>query len=285
MSGVQTKLNYATTCLTAILIFSFVLAYFPVWKTLITTWKTSDQYSHGFLILPLCLYVVWRKKECLAKLPASPSPWGLGIIIFSLSVYIVVHFAEVVTIASLSMVLLIAGIIVYLYGFQMLKELLFPLSFLLFMIPVPAQIFSALTIPLQLFVTKASTWIAALFAIPVYHEGNVIHLPDRTLQVVQACSGLRSFISLLALSAIFGYFTLRSNFLRAALFVFGAPAAILVNIIRVLVFLLAFYYFDLDLSTDGLHTLFGVSIFVLALISIILMKGILSNWDTHAIAK
>ena len=112
-------------------------------------------------------------------MPVRPSLWGLGLVIFSLLLYLFAHLAEIVTVASFSMVLLLAGAVIYFYGFPMLKELLFPLFLLLFMIPIPAQIYSSLTIPLQLFVTNVSVWIGALLGIPVYREGNVIHLPDR----------------------------------------------------------------------------------------------------------
>ena len=102
---------------------------------------------------------------------------------------------------------------------------------------------------------------------------------SRTMQVVQACSGLRSMISLLTLSAIFGYFTLKSNFLRMILFFSGIPAAIVVNVIRVLLLVTAFYYLNFDLASGPIHTLFGMTIFILALLLIITMKRVLSIWD------
>jgi exosortase len=125
--------------------------------------------------------------------------------------------------------------------------------------------------------------ISNLFGLPVYREGNVIHLPDRTLQVVQACSGLRSMISLLTLSAIFGYLTLKSNLLRTILFFSGIPAAILVNIIRVVLMVVAFYYFNYNLTTGTTHTIFGIIIFALALIFIAITKRVLSLWDKSSI--
>lgn len=278
----STTTNHSTlisTSLVAVLFASFILLYFPIWKGLVLAWYSNDQYSHGFLIIPLCVYMLWRKKETLAEIQIRPSRWGFALTIFSLLLYLFAHLAEITTVASFSMILLLAGVITYFYGFPLLKELLFPLFLLLFMIPIPAQIYSKLTIPLQLFVSKASVWIGAIMGLPIYREGNVIHLPDQTLQVVQACSGLRSVISLLLLSAVFGYFTLKSNTLRALLFICGIPAAILVNIIRVLLLVLAFNYFSYDLTSGTTHTVFGMLIFVLALIFLLAVKGLLSNWD------
>jgi len=278
----STTTNHSTlisASLLAALFASFILAYFPVWKELVLAWYSNDQYSHGFLIVPLCIYIVWRKKEKLAEVQIRPSQWGLALAILSLLLYLFAHLAEITTVASFSMVLLLVGVIIYFHGIPMFKELLFPLFLLLFMIPIPAQIYAKLTIPLQLFVSKSSVWIGAIMGLPIYREGNVIHLPNQTLQVVQACSGLRSVISLLLLSAVFGYFTLKSNILRAVLFICGIPAAILVNIIRVLLLVLAFHYFNYDLTSGTTHTVFGMLIFILALIFLLGIKGLLSNWD------
>jgi exosortase len=269
----------------AVLVSTFILAYFPVWRRLVTAWQSSDEYSHGFLIVPICIYLLYWKKEVLTKIAVRSSLWGLGLVIFSLLLYLFAHFAEIQTAAALSMVLLLTGIIIYFYGFLMFKELLFPLFLLLLMIPVPAQIYSSLTIPLQLFVSEASVWLVSYLGVPVYREGNVIHLPEQTLQVVQACSGLRSLISVLTVCAIFGYLTLESNILRSLLFFSGIPAAILANIVRVLLTVLAFYYFNYDLTKGTTHTVFGMGIFIIAFIIIAITKGLLSNWEKSATQK
>ena len=177
------------------------------------------------------------------------------------------------------MVMLIGSTVLYILGKEMLRKLVFPLFLLLFMIPVPAQIYSSLTIPLQLMVSKASVWVAGLVGLPVYREGNVIHLPDRTLEVVQACSGLRSMVSLLTLSVVFGYLTLRSNVLRSILFISGIPAAVLVNVVRVMVLVMAFHYLNYDLTKGTPHTVFGIAIFGLAILLVAIIKGSLSHWE------
>jgi exosortase len=189
------------------------------------------------------------------------------------------HFGEIITLRSFSLIIALAGVILYLLGFGFLRELQFSLFILLFMIPVPAQIYSTATIPLQLLVSKASSAIAFLCGIPIFREGNVIHLPEQTLEVVQACSGLRSVISLLTISAVIGYLMLRSNILRTLLFLLGVPIAIIVNIIRVLILIIAFYHFNYDLSEGTTHTILGMIIFVSAMVLIVSAKGVLSNWD------
>ena len=277
--------NITNYVLLSILLIIFCAVFFPVLKSLIKFWHGSEEYSHGFFIIPLSLYIIRQKKDELARTPLQPSNWGLFIIITSLLLFIIARAGEILTLVPVAMIFLIFGIVIYLFGFLMCRKLIFPLFFLFFMIPVPSQIYSALTIPLQLFVTKITVFIASLMGIPIYREGNVINLPDHTMQVVQACSGLRSMISLLVLGAIFGYFTLRSNILRGILFVAGIPVSIIVNIFRVFLMVTAYYYFGYDLTADSIHTIFGMSIFIMALIIIAATQRGLSFWDKSAEKK
>jgi exosortase len=281
----STPISQSQWLLLALLFAGFILVYFPVWKSLVLAWYNSDDYSHGFFIVPICIFIIWQKREILTETQIRPSSWGLLVIIFGLLMYLLGHLGEIATVASFSMVLVLAGMVIYFFGVQMFKVLIFPLFLLLFMIPVPAQIYATLTIPLQLFVSMVSAGVARILGIPIFREGNVINLPEYTLQVVEACSGLRSMISLLTLSAVFAYMALRSNKLRTILFLTGIPAAIIVNIFRVLLMILAFYYFQYDLAQGSVHTIFGVAIFILALIIIAGMKGLLSFWDLSANQK
>jgi exosortase A len=265
------------------LVFIFILAYFPVWKSLVLFWASSDDYSHGFLIVPIAFYIMWKKRQKLIIVPVQHSWWGLFILILSLMAYVGARYAEILTIASISMIFALAGTVIFLFGFRIFKEISFPLFLLIFMIPIPSQIYTTLTIPLQLFVSMVSTGVGDLIGIPVYREGNVIHLPDRTFQVVRACSGLRSMVALMTLSAVFGYFTLQKMSLRTVLFFTGMPAAVCVNIIRVTVMIIVFHYLDIDLSAGSMHTIFGVLIYLLALLIIFTMMKVLSRWEKSAL--
>ncbi len=257
----------------------FIVAYVPVLQALVQTWATSDDYSHGFFIVPISLYIVWQKKEELSRIDLRPSKWGLVLFILSLMIYFLAYSAGISTLSRLTIIPLWVGIILYLFGFQILRAVIFPLFFLLFMIPVPSQIYSSLTIPLQLIVSKFSVMLTAGIGVPIFAEGNVLHLPGRTLEVVEACSGLRSLLSLFVLSLVFGYFSLRSNLLRSILFVSAIPVAILVNIVRVSLIVVAFYYFDFDLTAGAVHTWLGLGIFLLALMIIFVERWILGFWD------
>jgi exosortase len=268
--------------LLGVLLGSFGLAYLPVWKGLIEVWSRSDEYSHGFLIVPVGLYITWRKRKVLEAMPPMPRNWGLVLVLFALALYVFSYVAGIVTAASLAMVLVLIGSVAYLLGQNHLKALAFPLSLLLFMIPVPGQIYAAATIPLQLLVSKASVWTAARLGMAIYREGNVIHLPGLTLEVVQACSGLRSMVSLLVLAAVFGYFTMTSNLLRTVLFASAVPISIAVNILRVLSLVLAWNWFGAELTKGTGHTVSGIMVFGFALFFLAIVKEILARWDIRS---
>ncbi len=263
------------------LLAAFVVAYYPVWKGLVAAWNTTEEYSHGFFVVPLCLYLVWYKRQAIQSVALKPARSGLAIALLALSIHVFASQAKITTLASLSLVLFLAGLILYLYGFPMFRNLLFPLSFLLFMIPIPAQIYSSLTLPLQLVVTKVTVWIGTFISTPIYNDGNVIYLPRITLQVVEACSGMRTMISLLMLSALFGYLTLKSNTLRAVLFLVGIPLAVLVNILRVLLIAMAMQYFNVNLTVGALHTAVGLILFGVAISTLYLTRCGLAFLEPH----
>lgn len=269
----------AAMLLAAVLGLAYVAAFLPVWKSLLAAWSYSEDASHGFVILPVALYIVWSRRQILARIPFRPSWLGLGLVLGFLATYLLGLLGGIDTLASLSMIGATAGGLLYLFGPEMLWECAFPLFLLLFMVPVPAQIYAYLTSPLQLFVSTAAAAAVQLLQIPVWREGNILHLPERSFQVIQACSGLRSILSLLTLSLLIAYFSLRANGPRTLLFAAGLPVAILVNIARVLLLILAFHYFGLDLTAGSSHTALGMILFALAVALILLLRRVLMLWD------
>lgn len=251
---------------------TFLTAFLPVITGLVRTWANSDDNSHGFAIIPLAVYILWQKREALLAAPVRGSWSGLLVASGALLVYIAAKIGEMQTLASVSLIIFLWGTVIFLLGYPIFRICLFPLLVLFFMIPVPAQIIAALTIPLQLIVTKASVWLAAMIGIPIYREGNVINLAQGTFQVVQACSGLRSIMTMLTLGAVLGYFTLRSNMLRGTLLLSGIPIAIAVNVLRVFTLIVAFHFLNVDLSEGAPHTVLGIVLFGAAFALFILVR-------------
>ena len=261
--------------------------FFPTLKSLVEAWWFSDDYSHGFLIIPISGYVLWQKREELMRAEdmgdylrmraKSKSSWlFFPAILLTLFLYVLAHYAGVLTLAPLAMILFLSVTVCFLYGLSVFRICLFALFLLLFMIPVPTQVYSSLTIPLQLYVTKATVIISQGIGVPILREGNVLFLPEHTLQVVEACSGLRSIMTLLTLGTIISYFFLKSFILRVVLSLSAIPIAIMINIVRVMLMVIAFYYFDFDLAQGALHTAFGATIFVLAVVFFLMFRKVLA---------
>ena len=270
-----TGLSVQLALLSGAFIFSFQDVMLSLWRS----WGSSEDYSHGFFIVPIALYIVWQKRRWLAGLQTHPSTAGGWYLAVLLTGSIVARYAEIVTLSSMFMVLTLASLILFVAGWEYLKELLFPLTLLFFMIPIPEQVYSALTVPLQLLVSHISVATAILLDIPTYREGNVIHLPGHTLEVVQACSGLRSLMSLITINLIMGYLFLRSTLLRSVMLVSALPLAILVNCLRVFITIIILHFFQFDLTDGSVHTLFGATMFLVALLLLNLIQKGLARWD------
>ena len=272
-------LSFADRFLLLIPLSGFVIAYIPVIKDLVHTWYNSEDYSHGFFVIPLCLYFIWLKKETIQRQKISVSFAAIPVLIASLTVYLFATYAGIKTIASLSFISTIACSTWALFGFATLRSLLFPIGFLLFMIPIPEQIYSSLTIPLQLFVSQISVALTKFLNIPVFREGNVIHLPNKTFEVINACSGIRSLITLLCLGSVFSFLFLKRSSLQAILILTCVPISIFVNVFRVFFMIILFHYFGIDMSEEHIHSIFGIIIFIISLFIINFFKGVLVLWD------
>jgi exosortase len=278
-----TRLTLVDALLLCVLAFAFAAAFFPVWSRLVSTWISSDDYSHGFFVVPVAFYLVWGKKNKLKTISPSCTPWAWMLVIGSIFLYIFSFFANINTLSSYSMIFFIGSAIILLRGWQTFRLLLFPWLFLFFMVPVPSQIYASITVPLQLLVSMISVALASLSGLPVLREGNVIYLPHHTLEVVQACSGLRSLVALLALTSLFAYVKLNLLPTRIVLFLSAIPIAIGVNIIRVLLIIAAYTLWNFDLAHGSGHVLLGTIIFLLALLIVYFIQRILKRWDAIAV--
>lgn len=251
---------------------AFASVYYPVFSELVRDWSSSDDNSHGFLVIPLAGYMLWQNRSTLSAQTVDGSWIGLLLALVSLFMFLFAKLGAVVSLLPVAMIMFIWSAVIFFYGFTIFRLCIFPLLFLLFMVPVPSQIYAALTNPLQFIVTKITVDIASMLGMIIYREGNVIHLPDMTFQVVQACSGLRSIMTMLTLGAIISYFTLRSPFMCLLLIAAGVPIAIAVNIFRVLSMVVAHNFFKLDLTEGVPHTILGLFVFLLGLVFFMLFQ-------------
>lgn len=207
--------------------------YADVLVSLVSDWANDDNYSHGFLIVPLALYFAWERRRQLQALPPNPSVLGLLIVLASLATLVVGILGAEFFLTRASLIGVIAGTVVFLLGWPQARILGFPIAFLLLMIPIPAIVFNQIAFPLQLFASRFGVAVMQLASVPVLREGNVITLANTTLEVAEACSGIRSLISLLTLGIVYGYFTDSRLWVRVVIAASTVPIAIVANGMRV----------------------------------------------------
>ena len=263
----------------------FMAGYFPVWQILVTKWAGSEEYSHAFLALPIILYMVWQKRGALRESQPRFAIFGLLLAIFASALYLFSLLTQVHTLIAMAMLLTMIGAIIYLAGAGAIKELATPLILFAMLIPVPEQLYTQLTFPLQLLVSQASEIIIRAFGITIFREGNIMHLPGKSFEVVAACSGLRSVVTLMTLSVIIGYFLLRNTSTKLILFAASIPTAILVNLIRIVVMVLLYHFFEVDLTEGTLHTVTGLAIFGIALLMMSVLQRVLEFWELSRRSK
>lgn len=243
---------------------AFLALYSHVLQKLVRDWSHDENYSHGFLIVPLSLYFAWERREALLAATPRPSGIGLVIILASLATLVAGTLGAELFLMRMSMLGTLTGIVLFAFGTEHLRILRFPIAFLLLMIPLPAIVFNQIAFPLQLLASRFGEMALQVMNIPVLREGNVIILANTRLEVAEACSGIRSLISLLTLGIVLGYFSDSRWTMRSLIALSTVPVAILANGLRVAGTGIAAHYVGPEAATGFLHTFSGWLMFVLA---------------------
>jgi exosortase len=259
----------------AVLVTLTGILYAHVLPRLVMDWWTDPNFSHGFLVPLFSGFIVWTKRKKLAALPTQSSWFGLVIVAGSLGMLIVGALGVEFFLQRASFVFLLAGLIVYFLGWRWFRALLFPWVFLFFMIPIPAIVFNQIAFPLQFLAARLASSLLSLLGIPVLREGNIIQLPTTSLEVAEACSGIRSLMSLGALAVIYGYLLDNNNWRRVLLAISAIPIAVAANGLRVMGTGVLGYYWDPDKAEGFFHTFSGWVIFVISLILLFAFHGLL----------
>jgi exosortase len=256
---------------TGLIAAGFILVFFKTIAGLVSDWSTDPNFSHGFLIPVIALYMVWYKKDQLRQIPKQPSRIGLGILLLGLLVHVAANIGAELFMMRFSMVITLSGIIIYLFGISTFRTILIPVAYLILMIPIPAILWNQVAFPLQLWAAKLSAQMIALIGIPVFREGNILHLAPTSLEVVDACSGLRSLTSLLALTGIAAYLAPLSVLKKWVLFFSAVPVAVAVNVIRLTITAAMAVWISPETAHGFLHDMSGLIIFGAALVLVYLV--------------
>ncbi len=252
---------------------------------LVEQWASDDDYTHGFLILPLALYFTWEKRDTLRRLTPVPNPLGAALLALGLLMLVVGSIGAELFLQRFSLIVVLAGLVWLILGTQLLHELAFPLAFLVFMVPLPAIVMNAVAFPLQLFAAQTATLCMETAGIPVLREGNTIVLANTTLEVAEACSGIRSLQALLALGAVYGHFTQKVAWKKWALVVLSVPIAIAANAFRVAGTGFLAHYVGPEAAQGFYHSFAGWLVFGVAFVLLLGAGTLLSKLKDAPLAR
>jgi exosortase len=241
-------------------------------------WTHDQNYSHAFFVPVFSLFVLWQNRAQLASLRPSPSLWGFLLMVFAVGLLVLGSLGAELFLSRLSLLFLIAGLVVFFLGWSYLHEVLFPLLFLILMIPIPAIILNQITFPLQLLTSKVAAEVLPLFGVPVFREGNVITLSVMKLEVAEACSGIRSLLSLITLAIIYGYLLETRLWIRIVLALASIPIAVAANSLRIIGTGLLVEYWDPSKAEGFFHGFEGWILFVISLVMLFFLHKLLGRF-------
>ena len=249
--------------------------YHRVFAQLAVQWWTDANYSHGFLVPFFCGWLIWRQRKKLSNIPKAPTSAGLFVIVGALGILVLGVLGAENFLARTSLLFLVAGLVIDFCGWHYFRALIFPWAVLFLMVPLPAILFNQVALPLQFLASRLASGLLELVGVPVLREGNVINLPSLSLDVAEACSGLRSLFSLITLSVFYGC-VFESRVSRRLLLVLSSvPIAVAANGIRIAGSGILGQYWDPSKAEGFYHLLSGWLIFVLCLGLLMLFHAIL----------
>jgi exosortase len=241
-----------------------ILCYLPTLGPLTTQWANDEDMGHGFFVPVVALYIAYQRKDTLLAEPAKPNYLGLAVMTYAAIQWYIGSLGAELFLQRSAFVLSIYGAVLLVGGWRAIQVLILPLALLVFMLPIPSILYNAITFPLQLFASRVAEFFLSVLGIPVLREGNVLELAEQKLSVVEACSGIRSLLTLTFLSLVYAYFFDEKAWMRPALLAATVPIAILANAGRVTITGIL-SHFNPELAKGLFHVMEGWIIFMIAL--------------------
>jgi exosortase len=268
--------TYQKEVLVVILLFA---AYLP---TIIWMWDRwfaeNSYYSHGILVPLVSLFLILKKKDVLRQLPIVPSPWGLRLFIVGIILYWISALLHVYFSSGFSMLIVIAGLVLHFYGEKVFRAILFPLLFLVFMIPLPIIVVAYICFKLKILAAQLATMMLNLIGFSAIQEKSVIKMAHSYVLVEDSCGGLRSLISLIALGCIFAYRLKLRLTKKMVLFVSAIPIAIITNACRIVFLSVVGEVWGAQYTQGFLHAFSGYAVFAFAFLMLFAVKKILTEY-------
>lgn len=249
----------------------------PVLAGLLDDWNSNPNYSHGFLIPFAVVYFLWVKREILRASVQAPATAGLALMGLAIPVYLVGLLGAEFFMQRCSMLLFVAGMIAFFWGWRCLRETSFVFTLAFLAIPLPAIIFNAIAFPLQLIASAWAAGLLRLIGIPVFQQGNILQLPQQVLNVAEACSGIRSLISLMTLALMVAWFLPVRRWVQAGLVAAAIPVALIANALRIALTGILGKYLGPEYSEGFFHLFSGWLIFLVAFVLLLGLASVVSR--------
>lgn len=236
-----------------LLMLCFVFLFYPLFLDLIGTWWSDPEFSHGFLIPLISGYMIFQKRIRIKESIKAAELFDLKnsksaflFLIIGLFIYTIGRYVNDIMVEGISFIIVLWASILFIYGVEVFKLTGFPIGYLLFMIPLPARVLNFFSEPLKYMVAWISATIISSFNIPVFLEKEMINLPSVTLQVEEACSGIRTILAFSAIGLFFAHLFIRSSWFKAGIVILAVCIAVIINVARISAIGIIAYFFNND---------------------------------------
>jgi len=230
----------------------------------------------GYLVVPISAFLAWRRRHEFGKLSKRPTNIGLFVLVCAVLLQLAAAFFDAKSFGAYSLIGVVAGVVLYLWGWGTFWLVAFPIGFLVFMIPMYSMVINPINFALKLYVSVAAAWVIDLIGIPIWREGVMLHMSDADLLVADPCSGIRSLVALLALGAVFAHLSEGRMSKRIILFALTVPLALISNLVRVILLCLGAEFMGVDVTVEGpFHTGTGLVVFIVAFVGLVLCERVL----------
>jgi exosortase len=243
--------------------------YYRIVPDMVKDWYTDENYSHGFLVPIIAGYFVWQRWPDLKERLVKPDGLGLAVIVCGVFQLLVAWLGSEYFTMRTSLIVLLAGMTLFWFGREVLKGMALPLGYLIFMVPIPYIVYDMIAFPLKMFVTRVSVAVLKMVGVVVMREGNIIMFPATTFEVADACSGIRSLVSLLAIATAYAFLMKTSTKRRWIIIVSAVPIAVATNALRVIVTGILAQWWGARAAEGFFHEFAGMAVFALAMVMLV----------------
>ncbi len=247
--------------------------------------RSNSYYSHAYLVPFVSAFLVWRKREQLARLPRIPANWGFAFLASACLLVLLSDLLGFRILGQLAMIPMLTGLVLIFFGWRFVQQVWFPLAFLLFMIPLPQSLTTSITFRLKIMAADGAVWLCNAFYLPMLREGSYIHVVNDRLLVGDVCGGMRSLIALLALGALVAYMSETRMWASILIVLLSPVIAVVANLLRIAFLCVVAYFGGSELASGWVHDLSGLLIYIVAIGLLLGLDGLLRKVAPAPVAE